>query len=91
MQNILPCYHEMLHALYQDQIGTSHIMYKTVDPPEVKKSGQKGPAATVIVHDNWYGFKTKITTWYWILFWLPIKMPYIPIKKAKILYNLENN
>lgn len=89
MSNLPPGFHELLHALYQQEIGTHHIMYQTHgDPPEVSsKRGKLGPAATVIVHDNWYGFKTKIKMWFGIsLMWVPVPMPYIPIWKAKKMY-----
>ena len=62
-QNVPPGMHEALHVLYQRKVGTEHVKYLTTSPPEVKRSGQKGPAATVIVHDNWYGFKTRLRMW----------------------------
>ena len=80
--NIMPLAHELLHALYQDQVGTYHITRK-YDAPE-GKAGTRGAAQTVIVHDNWYG--TKETTKFWIrygMIWLPITIPYYPIKQAK--------
>lgn len=83
--NIMPLGHELLHALYQDQVGTFHITRK-FDTPEGRARTQ-GAAATVIVHDNWYG--TKITKRFWISWgigWLPITYPYIPIWKAKEQY-----
>ena len=85
--NIMPLAHELLHALYQDQIGTHHITRK-YDAPE-GKAGTKGSAQSVIVHDNWYGIKTKLKFWIrWGLIWMPITIPYIPIKKAKEIYNI---
>ncbi len=86
MQNLPPGFHEVLHALYQQEVGTKHVKYLTGEPPEVSTIGQKGPAATVIVHDNWYGFKTSIRVWFLHSMWVPTRMPYIPIKKAKELY-----
>ncbi len=89
-QNVPPGMHEGLHVLYQRVIGTGHIYYKKTSPPEVKNIGQKGPAATVIVHDNWYGFKTKLKMWIsWGLgVYLPLSIPYIPIKKAREMYDI---
>ena len=82
--------HERLHVLYQRKVGTSHIQYKSDKPPEVRRLPQSGPAATVIVHDNWYGFKTKLKMWIsWGLFiYLPLSIPYIPIRKAKGMYGI---
>jgi hypothetical protein len=80
--NVMPLAHELLHAVYQDRIGTFHITRK-FDSPE-GRAGTKGAAATVIVHDNWYG--TKNTIKFWIrhnLIWLPITIPFIPVKQAK--------
>jgi hypothetical protein len=53
--NIMPLAHELLHAVYQEGVGTYHITRK-YDAPE-GKAGTKGAAQTVIVHDNWYGSK----------------------------------
>lgn len=85
--NAMPLSHELLHALYQDQVGTYHITRK-YDVPE-GRAGTRGSAATVIVHDNWYGAKVikKFYIWHGMM-WLPISYSYIPIHKAKTLYNL---
>lgn len=88
MQNLRPGFHEVLHALYQQEIGTGHVAYKRGEPPEVRRLPQNGAAATVIVHDNWYGFKTNIKMWFFVGFWVPVRMPYIPIKLAKEAYQL---
>ena len=86
-QNIMPLGHELLHALYQDEVGTQHIMRK-YDAPEGKAGGY-GARATVIVHDNWYGTKKTIRIWIrWGIIWLPITIPYIPVKEAKEIYNI---
>jgi len=80
--NSMPLGHEVLHAVYQEGVGTFHITRKH-DAPE-GKAGTRGAAQTVIVHDNWYG--TKETTKFWIrygMIWLPITIPYYPIKQAK--------
>ena len=85
--NAMPLGHELLHAIYQETIGTHHIKRK-YNAPE-GNAGTKGAAATVIVHDNWYG--TKETIRFWTrhgLIWLPITIPYCPIKKAKEIYNI---
>ncbi|NIU00409.1 MAG: hypothetical protein GWN01_05555 [Nitrosopumilaceae archaeon] len=84
--NAMPIAHELLHAVYQQEVGTFHVTRK-YDAPEGRK-GTRGAAATVIVHDNWYG--SKETMRFWIAWgippWLPITIPYIPIEKAKQLY-----
>lgn len=86
-QNIMPLAHELLHALYQDEVGTGHIQRK-YDAPE-GRAGSSGAGATVIVHDNWYGTKKTIKIWIrWGIIWLPITIPYIPVKQARELYNL---
>lgn len=86
-QNMMPLGHELLHALYQDAVGTGHITRK-YDSPEGRK-GTSGAVATVIVHDTWYGSKSTLKIWIkWGIIWLPITIPYIPIKKAKELYGL---
>jgi len=80
--NVMPLAHELLHALYQDSVGTFHITRK-FDAPE-GKAGTKGAAQSVIVHDNWYG--SKVTMKFWVRYgviWLPVTIPYIPIIKAK--------
>ena len=84
-QNIMPLGHELLHAIYQDAVGTFHITRK-YDAPE-GKSNTRGAAATVIVHDNWYGTKKTIKIWIrWSMIWLPITIPFIPVKEAKKWY-----
>lgn len=86
-QNIMPLGHELLHALYQFSVGTYHIIRK-YDAPE-GRAGTRGSAATVIVHDNWYGSKKTIRIWiFWGISWLPITIPYIPIKEAKKTYGV---
>jgi hypothetical protein len=83
--NVMPLAHELLHALYQDQVGTYHITRKYTAPEG--RVGTRGAAASVIVHDNWYGSKETMKFWvrYGVI-WLPITIPYIPIKKSKQLY-----
>jgi len=84
-QNMMPLAHELLHAIYQDAVGTSHLT-RIYDAPE-GRAGGRGAGATVIVHDNWYGSKKRIRLWIrWGIGWLPITIPYIPVKKAKELY-----
>jgi len=86
-QNIMPLGHELLHAIYQDEVGTQHIT-RLYDAPE-GKAGTSGARATVIVHDNWYGSKETIRFWIRHGFiWLPITIPFIPIKKAKEDYSI---
>lgn len=83
--NVMPIGHELLHAIYQEKVGTFHITRK-YDSPE-GRAGSQGSAGTVIVHDNWYG--SKITNKFWIWhgsMWLPITYPYIPIREAKKQY-----
>ena len=89
-QNMGPGFHEVLHALYQNEVGTSHVTYRTRGNPigAPNMFGKKGPAATVIVHDNWYGSKKKIIVWFHNGGWIPMRMPYIPIKKAKEMYDI---
>ncbi len=83
--NAMPISHEILHAIYQDAVGTFHITRK-YDSPEGRK-GTMGAAATVIVHDNWYGRKMNERFWIsWGLGWLPITFSYIPIWIAKQWY-----
>lgn len=89
MQNLGPGFHECLHMMYQMIIGTRHIGYIYSDSPEVKRLPQSGPAATVIVHDNWYGSKKKIRVWFFVGIWVPVMMPYIPIENARSLYMLD--
>jgi len=77
--------HELLHAIYQDNVGTFHITRK-YDSPEGRE-GTMGAAATVIVHDNWYGSKINFTFWiFWGLGWLPIKIAFIPLWMARQVY-----
>lgn len=84
-QNIMPCTHEFLHAIYQDNVGTAHITRK-YDAPEGRE-GKQGPAATVIVHDNWYGRKQTLKIWIrWALIWLPITISFYPLRQAKAEY-----
>jgi hypothetical protein len=83
--NVMPLAHELLHAVYQDAVGTYHITRK-YDAPD-GKAGTRGAAATVIVHDNWYGNKETLKFWIrYGMIWLPITIPYYPIKKAKEEY-----
>jgi len=85
--NAMPMGHETLHAVYQDNVGTFHIT-RHYDAPD-GKAGTKGPAATVIVHDNWYGSKKRLTFWIsWAFSWIPITIPFIRLKDAKKMYNL---
>jgi len=85
--NAMPIAHELLHAIYQDNVGTFHIT-RLHDSPDGNE-GTKGPAATVIVHDTWYGSKKRLTFWIgWGFGWLPIVIPFIRLKDAKRLYNL---
>lgn len=88
MQNVPPGMHEVLHAICQDEVGTSHVTRK-YDAPEGKK-GTKGPAATVLVHDVWYGSKRRLKMWifYGIPPWIPLTIPLLILKQAKIDYNL---
>ena len=83
--NVMPLAHELLHAVYQDAVGTSHITRKYNSPEG--RAGTKAAAATVIVHDNWYGSKETIKFWIRIgLSYIPITIPFIPIKIAKKNY-----
>ena len=87
-QNVMPLAHELLHALYIDAVGTQHIV-RRYNAPE-GKAGTSGSRATVIVHDNWYGSKETIKIWIrWGFIWMPITIPYIPIKKAKEIYDIN--
>jgi len=83
--NTMPIGHELLHAIYQDNVGTFHIK-RHYDAPD-GNAGSRAPAATVIVHDNWYGTNVTLTYWIsWGLGWIPLKTPYIPLKVAKQIY-----
>lgn len=85
MESAMTTGHELLHAIYIDNIGTYHVTRK-YDAPD-GKARTKAPASTVIVHDNWYG--TKITQRFWVLngvVYIPITYPYIPIWRAKEQY-----
>lgn len=83
--NAMPIVHELLHAIYQDNVGTYHIK-RHYDAPD-GNAGTLAPAATVIVHDNYYGSKERLRMWIsWGLGWLPITIPFIPLKRAKELY-----
>ncbi len=86
--NAMPIGHELLHAITQDLVGTSHIRRKH-DTPD-GRAGTDGPAATVLVHDVWYG--TKKTIKFWISWglppWLPITIPYLNLREAKKEYRL---
>lgn len=87
MQNIPPIGHELLHAIYLSTVGTTYVRRKYTAPEG--RAGTMGSASTVIVHDNWYGTKEMIKFWVMLgLLYIPITSPYIPIKKAKILYGL---
>ena len=87
MSNAMPIAHELLHAIYQDKVGTSHIT-RLYDAPEGKK-GTKGPASTVIVHDVYYGSKTRLKFWIgWTIGWIPIYIPFLQVKTARKLYDL---
>jgi len=80
--------HELLHAIFQSEVGTSHIRRQMDGAPE-GRIGTMGAAATVIVHDIWYGTKETLTLWIsWGLGWLPITVPFITIKEAKRRYGL---
>ena len=84
--NTMPIAHELLHAIYQDNVGTFHITRLYNGSPE-GGLGTKGAVATVIVHDNWYGSKERFRFWIsWGIGWLPITIPYIPLWKAKEMY-----
>lgn len=88
-QNVMPLGHELLHAVYQDAVGTYHITRKYNSPEG--RAGTRAAAATVIVHDNWYGSKETIKFWIRHSFmWLPVTIPFIPIKKAKELYAIRD-
>ena len=92
MQNLGPGFHETLHALMQQEIGTEHVTYLTYgnSPDAPNMQGKKGPAATVVVHDTWYGTKTKVKLWFFqSMMWLPVKMPYIPVWYAKEVYKIS--
>lgn len=83
--NIMPFVHELLHVIYQRNVGTFHVT-RHYDAPD-GKAGTRSPASTAIVHDNWYGTKKTIRVWLaWGVGWLPVNFPYIPIKEAKKLY-----
>ena len=88
--NAMPLAHELLHWIYQKAVGTSHIRRK-YDAPEGKAGGM-GPMSTVIVHDNYYGTKKTLKFWIsWGLGWIPINIPYIPIKEAIKKYSLSSD
>ena len=83
--NAMTIAHELLHAIYQDNVGTFHII-RLYDSPD-GNVGTRGPAATVIVHDTWYGSRTRLTFWIsWAFSWIPITIPFIRLKDAKKLY-----
>ena len=55
----MPIGHELLHAIYQDAVGTFHIT-RRYDAPE-GRAYSKGAAATVIVHDMRYSTSAIIS------------------------------
>ena len=85
--NAMPIGHEILHAIFQSEVGTTHIT-RLYDAPDGRRWTQAS-ASTVIVHDIWYGTKETLRLWIsWGLGWLPITVPFITIKEAKKRYNL---
>lgn len=91
MSNLPPGFHECLHALHQQEIGTEHVTYKTCGNPAgaTCMKGKKGPAATVIVHDVWYGTKRNIKIWFSVgLMYVPVRMPYAPVEESKRMYDV---
>jgi len=85
--NAMPIGHELLHAIFQSEVGTAHIT-RLYDAPD-GKAGTRASASTVIVHDIWYGTRETLRLWIsWGLGWLPITIPFITIKEAKRRYNL---
>jgi len=85
--NAMPIGHELLHAIFQSEVGTTHIR-RRFDAPE-GRAGTMASASTVIPHDIWYGTKETLKIWIaWGLGWLPITLPFITIKMAKKRYNL---
>ena len=83
--NAMMISHELLHAIYIDNIGTFHIK-RFYDAPDGDE-GTRAPAGTVIVHDNWYGSRKTFRFWISYVFgWLPITISYIPITSFIILY-----
>ena len=91
MQNVGPGFHECLHVMYERVIGTTHIKYKYdiyIDGVRQYKRGDMGPAATVVVHDNWYGMRASIRIWFLHSIWVPTVMPYIPVKIIKQTYGI---
>lgn len=89
MQNVPPGAHEFgLHAILQDLVGTFHITRK-YDNPE-GRMGTRGPAATVIAHDIWYGSKKRLKLWifYGIPPWVPITIPHLDLPQVKKEYGL---
>ena len=89
-QNMGPGFHEILHALLQNEVGTSHVTYLTRGNPygAPNMKGKSGAFATVAVHDEWYVMKTKIRVWFRNGFWIPAKMPYMPVWRMKLRYNI---
>ena len=80
--------HELLHGIYQIHVGTVPVRRQRDEAPE-GRIGSTGPASTVIVHDNYYGYKNTIKTWLpWNVSWTPIVTSYMPISRAKSMYNL---
>jgi len=85
--NAMPLGHELLHWIYQWAVGTHHIT-RRFDAPD-GRALTRAPAATVIVHDLTYGSKNMLTFWIAYGFgWLPIRIYFLPIWKAKKLYKL---
>lgn len=85
--NAMPIGHELLHAIYQDNVGTTHIKRRHTSPEG--RAGTRGAAATVIVHDNWYGTQETMKFWIgWGAGWLPITIPFIPLRRAKRIYKV---
>jgi len=83
--NAMPISHELLHAIYQDNVGTFHIRRRYNSPDGIM--GTRAPASTVIVHDNWYGSKDTFQFWISYIFgWLPIRISYMPLWRASELY-----
>ncbi len=85
--NAMPISHELLHAIYIDNVGTFHIK-RFYDAPDGNE-GDRAPASTVIVHDNWYGSRKTFKFWIgWGVGWLPITISYIPLHIARKIYSI---
>lgn len=70
--NAVVILHELAHELVYWWFGNMRTRYLRNEPPE-GYIGKEGNAHTVMVHDNYYGFKDTFKFWiFYMMMWLPI-------------------